>query len=68
MTKNHNDRPQPLHFVRWDEPSAKQRLARSVCGVLVNPQTETSPKPTCPDCAKWVREFDALEVGDAASV
>lgn len=57
-----------MHFVRWDDPRAKQRLARAVCGVLVNPRTETSVTPTCRDCVKWVREFDASEVGDAAKV
>jgi hypothetical protein len=52
-----------FHYVRYDEPNAKTRLARAVCGQLVNPQREHSVTPDCEQCQAWLQWYDALNLG-----
>jgi len=48
-----------LHFVRWDAPG--RRLARALCGELVDPRRDHAREPTCPDCLRLLAEYEALE-------
>jgi len=51
------------HYVRIDEPGWNGRLARAVCGLLVNPQREHAAEPDCARCQAWVRRFEAMNLG-----
>lgn len=53
-----------FHYVRYDEPGANGRLARAVCGQLVNPKREHAAEPSCPRCAQWLREYEAMRIAD----
>lgn len=61
-----NTEPTDRHWVRWDEPSGRSRRSRrAVCGKWISPKEDErdSERVTCPDCAEWIAEFNALEVG-----
>jgi hypothetical protein len=51
------------HYVRFDAPGVNSRIARSVCGRIVNPKLEHAANPECEKCQQWLREFDALKFG-----
>lgn len=52
--------PRLLHYVRYDQPGANGRLAQAVCGRQVDPRREHAAEPTCPQCAEWLRAYEAL--------
>jgi hypothetical protein len=56
---------QPIvtHHVRYDEPGADGRIARAVCGKLVNPKREHSNQPTCQNCQTWLRLYEEMDFG-----
>ena len=60
-------KPAVYHYVRWDQPGAHGRLAMAVCGRFVNPKREHAAEPTCPACRTWLREFEALNLGQEAT-
>jgi hypothetical protein len=49
------------HFVDYDAPGL--RLARALCGTLVDRRTDHALTPTCPACAAEKQRLDTLEVG-----
>jgi len=52
--------PKETHFVNYDQPG--QRLARALCGKLVDPRTEHSPEPSCATCQQQRAAYEAMEV------
>jgi hypothetical protein len=64
--KNLEPAPVVLHFVWWDEPSARSRhhAQRAVCGLWVAPNEVSLDRDrvTCPDCKKRCDEFEALDI------
>src|SRR5262245_33150610 len=66
MTNEREPEAPPTHWVRYDEPSAtSKRLQLTVCGRWVPPRevAHGGDELTCLDCARWVDEFESLEVG-----
>jgi hypothetical protein len=53
------------HYVRWDDPSSRSKKSqRAVCGkfVALRDVALQQKNVTCPECSRWLDEFDSLKV------
>lgn len=55
------------HYYRHDAPDAAHKHVRAVCGQMIDRRREFGAEPSCPTCAQWVREFEAMDLGETMS-